>query len=371
MSYYDKVCGSLIGGAAGDALGYAVEFLKESEIKARYGASGISSYEYKGGIARISDDTQMTLFTAQGLLRSPGTDISSYIDSIRRMYICWFRTQTEPFSFENTGAETYLMGIPALYEQRAPGGTCLSSLADGGLGTLEHRINDSKGCGGVMRVAPIGLFAGLELDDDDAAMLGASAAAITHTHELGYIPAAAMVHIIRRLMRDDAGDGGAVPGADPGAGADGPGEPASVLPVREAVVEAVAACERLFEGAKHLDEFVTLMNEAVELAADKSVSDIDAIHRLGEGWVAEETLAIACYCAMRYEADRDFDSALRASVNHKGDSDSTGAVTGNIMGAFVGFESIPDKYKDGLEMYGLLLQTADELCGEDDEGEDI
>lgn len=65
----DKIRGSLMAGAAGDALGYAVEFKKFKDIISRYGGSGITRFELnERGKAEISDDTQMTLFTANGVL---------------------------------------------------------------------------------------------------------------------------------------------------------------------------------------------------------------------------------------------------------------------------------------------------------------
>ena len=48
-----------------------------------------------------------------------------------------------------------------------------------------------------------------------------------------------------------------------------------------------------------------------------------------------------------------------ASVNHKGDSDSTGAITGNLLGAVIGYEAIGQKRKDNLELSDTLLRTAD------------
>lgn len=68
MKSKDKFLGCLIDGAAGNALGYAVEFLPEQAIFSRYGKDGITEYQFQGGLGRISDDTQMTLFTANGLL---------------------------------------------------------------------------------------------------------------------------------------------------------------------------------------------------------------------------------------------------------------------------------------------------------------
>lgn len=65
----NKCRGSLIGGAVGDALGYAVEFSSLNDIRNKYGESGIADYELdRNGIAEFSDDTQMSLFTAEGLL---------------------------------------------------------------------------------------------------------------------------------------------------------------------------------------------------------------------------------------------------------------------------------------------------------------
>lgn len=58
----------MIGGAIGDELGYAVEFLSVSSIFKKYGKNGITEYDLYRGVAEISDDTQMTLFTATGLL---------------------------------------------------------------------------------------------------------------------------------------------------------------------------------------------------------------------------------------------------------------------------------------------------------------
>lgn len=96
------------------------------------------------------------------------------------------------------------MNVPKLFVPRAPGNTCLSVINAGCYGNVEKPINDSKGCGGVMRVAPIGLYYGdscmapLTID-----LMGADEAALTHGHEMGYIPAAMLVHIVRLVSHDD------------------------------------------------------------------------------------------------------------------------------------------------------------------------
>ena len=200
-----------------------------------------------------------------------------------------------------------------------------------------------------MRVAPIGLYFANgnygSIGQTEIDLIGAKAAAITHGHELGYIPAAALVHIISMLVKHDK------------------------ISVIDAVASSVVSMRKIFKESEYLKQFHKLMEKAADLAIS-SENDIDAIHKLGEGWVAEEALAIAVYCAIRYKDN--FEKAVCAAVNHKGDSDSAGAVCGNILGAYLGLSDIPQKFKDNLEFYDTLTILADDLlddrqvneCGE-------
>ena len=333
----NKFRGCLIGGAVGDALGYAVEFMNENEIFSKYGERGITEYSMTRGTALISDDTQMTMFTAAALI--DGLSSGNYLDSISRGYLGWYKTQTGGAVTADDNTQIgKLLRISGLYSRRAPGVTCLSALGSGKIGTIENPINNSKGCGGVMRVAPIGLmfangsFPAVTQNEID--MLGAKAAAITHGHELGYIPAAALVHIINFLTRHER------------------------YTIVDSVAESTLAMHKLFGDTENVKLFHRLMERSVELAED-GTDDLTAIHELGEGWVAEETLAIAVYCAVKYQ--NDFEKAICAAVNHNGDSDSTGAVCGNILGTFLGYDKIPQKFKENLEFHDLLIDIADEL----------
>lgn len=341
MKDINKYRGCLIGGAAGDALGYAVEFLQANQIFQRYGRKGITEYRLVDGVAHISDDTQMSLFTANGLLLATAQDdqgwkADSYVDFIALSYRDWLETQVGTYSFGSDAYSTWLINVPQLRQCRAPGMTCLSALRGDRLGALEdkHPINQSKGCGGVMRVAPIGLYLHERFSADEIDMIGATAAALTHAHELGYIPAAMLVHIIDMISHD---------------------ETSGLLP---AIIDSLATMKRLFPHAQHMDDLSMLVEKAIDLA-NKDMNDVDAIQQLGGGWVAEETLAIAIYCSLKYQ--NDFDQAIIASVNHSGDSDSTGAITGNILGAYLGFEAIPAKYIDHLEIKDIILEIADDL----------
>jgi ADP-ribosylglycohydrolase len=315
--------GCLVGGAAGDALGYAVEFMALDQIKAKYGELGITNYELTDGVAQISDDTQMTLFTATGLLygatrtaiRGIGGSPESYVE---RSYQDWLKTQ----SYEPIGCDKYpyswLLEIPKLHHRRAPGNTCLSALRSGN--PVEH----SKGCGGVMRVAPVGLYFGLGGRDSDdrrlrVARIGDAVAAITHGHDLGRIPAAALAYIINSLLYYDY---------------------RGVDALRRVVLDATAAMDEMYADSTYVHDFTGLMNKTV-LLSESGRPDEECIRALGEGWVAEETLAIAAYCALRHS--NDLETAIVTAVNHDGDSDSTGSVCGNIMGAHLGYDAIPKK----------------------------
>ena len=334
MNTLDKYKGCLIGGAVGDALGYTVEFFREKEIFGHYGENGITEYELRNNKAIISDDTQMTLFTANGLLL--GASDGSYIQSIYNCYKEWFITQNcdyETKSKIRSLLSSWLMDVPELWERRSPGFTCLSAIACGTMGSLNKPINDSKGCGGVMRVAPVGLFFKDTSRISQTDFISAEASAITHGHELGYIPSACFAHIINLISHTD-------------------------ISLKDAVNDSISHTKKLFAGSEYIDYFCQLMNNAVELAG-KNIPDLDAIHELGEGWVAEETLAIAVYCALKYE--NDFEKAVIVSVNHNGDSDSTGAVTGNIIGAYLGIESIPEKFLENLEIKDVISEIACDL----------
>lgn len=344
----DRIRGCLIGGAAGDALGYPVEFFSEQTLRERCGDGGIRQYlpDPVSGTARISDDTQMTLFTANGLLvgdtrmalRGIGAQPHDYVS---RAYQDWLITQRTSAPARDTHASIcWLMDIPALYRCRAPGSTCLSALTQQqGQPPLEsyisHPQNHSKGCGGVMRVAPLGVSRYTAVPIEALDREGAELAAITHGHSLGYMPAAVLTHILHRIVY-----------------------PERTQTLLQIVCEARDTVRALFAGDKHLDELTARIDLAIRLA-DNDEPDLANIHRLGEGWVAEETLAVAIYCALRH-AD-DFSAGIIAAVNHCGDSDSTGAVTGNILGALLGYDAIDKAWTRDLELRDVILELADDL----------
>lgn len=343
----DRIRGCLIGGAAGDALGYAVEFLDIDAIKRQFGENGITEYSIDGlaNKAVVSDDTQMTLFTAVGLLYGETRGAMRGIMAapyhyVHTAYDNWYRTQTEQYIKLADGLpphkpiRMWLMDVPELFKRRAPGNTCLSALATNKERDIEHPINNSKGCGGVMRVAPIGLTYPW-YDLQKTIREAAEEAAVTHGHPLGFIPAGILAGIIKRIMINEGRE-----------------------PLKTIINDAVTETRKEFGNYSEFDYLEQLISKAFALAWNDE-PDLENIGVLGEGWVAEETLAIAIYCALRYQDD--FSKGIIAAVNHSGDSDSTGAVTGNILGAWLGIDAIESKWTDDLEMLDVITEVADDL----------
>lgn len=333
MLLRSRVLGSLLGGAVGDALGYPVEFSSEQGIASRFGPSGIRTLAQSGSPALISDDTQMTLYAANALAYARETGCSRE-DALRLAYDEWLRTQDEPETL--AGAKLALSRDPRLRQRRAPGNTCLQSLRFI-RGTRLFPKNSSKGCGAVMRAAPFGLVP-LSGGDEEAFRLAALDASLTHGHPLAQESSGALAWLIHHIVFTDP-DRLRFTGSD----------------FHKRLSEAVLAFPRALSPAIH-----ALLQKAAALAGDASVSDLDGVHALGEGWVAEEALAIAVFCAVRHQDD--FAAALRAAVNHKGDSDSTGAVCGNLLGAWLGEQAVREAFDLArLELADWVERTANAL----------
>lgn len=330
MDIIDRFKGCLIGGAAGDALGYQVEFNKYNNIIKRFGKKGITNYVLYNGSALISDDTQMTLFTANGLM-SAKINNNDYIKSIYNAYLDWYYTQKNNNKYyKNT---CWLYNVEELHFSRTPGLTCTGSLRSGKMGTLEKRINNSNGCGGVIRVAPIGLFFSSNMmNSDDIFLMGARAAAITHGGELAIIPSACLASIINNIVYNS-------------------------YKIEDAVNESLRLMRKYFMGIE-VNYFYSLIESSIKLSKI-IIDDYEAITMLGEGWTGDEALAIAIYSSLKYKDN--IKKALICAVNHNGDSDSTGSITGQILGAYLGLNSIPKEYVDKLEINNIIIEIAKDL----------
>lgn len=334
----DRFRGCLLGGAVGDALGAPVEFLSLEAIRRRFGEGGIRDYvDAYGRLGAITDDTQMTLFTAEGLIRSyvRGSirGICSVPGVVAKAYLRWLKTQGVMHTDQEDSLDGWLIEVPDLHHQRAPGRTCLSALT--AMRSAEAADNRSKGCGGVMRVAPVGMFAAGGRPDNavgrtntDAFDLAAELAALTHGHPTGQLASGLFADIVANLLLG--------------------------TPLQESVDQGLA---RLRTHPDHQETSV-IIERACELADESGPHDVIPA-ALGQGWVAEEALAIAIFAAL---VAPDLESAVVLAVNHDGDSDSTGSIAGNLLGAIHGEQAIPQRWLAGLELREEITQIAEDLA---------
>ncbi len=335
----ERILACLLGGAIGDALGYEVEFNNLQKIRERFGEGGIKAPVFNQGKLVVSDDTQMTLFTLEGLLHSlknGQTQQESCISSIRQAYLDWLDTQSLAAGSSRHHKLGWLAQQTEMRVRRAPGNTCLSALSLGGHGTINKPINNSKGCGGAMRVAPIGLI-GPRGDAHTVFQQAAEAAALTHGHPSGYLSAAMVASIVSLLV--DGKSLNSKSGSYEGRGA-----------IDE-------SCEILLTYPGH-EETLAAVNGAVALAAKGSKDHAAAVETLGGGWVGEEALAIALYAAL---SANSFVEAILIAANHSGDSDSTASIAGLLWVAITGLGGMPHDWVTNLDILLPLLHIARQL----------
>jgi ADP-ribosylglycohydrolase len=343
-SYRSRVRGSLLGGAIGDALGGPVEFWSLDRIRAECGPDGVTAYlpedvEGTRVHGRITDDTQMALFTVEGLIRASvrqDRGLGFTVAVLHHAYDRWLDTQLQ--SGPDGERDGWLVNERWLYSRRAPGNTCLSALeaARGGGRRIERfgaqATNTSKGCGGVMRSAPFGLVPPWVWPPDWQLDAAAEAAGYTHGHPTGRLASGALAVLIGAILR-------------------GRDLPSAIDEVANQLTGRVGAAE---------------VHDAIARATEAARRGTGPQHleSLGGGWVAEEALAMAIYCALVHPGPDQVLDALALSVTHSGDSDSTGAICGNILGALHGETALPPELAFEVEGRETILTLADDFIYE-------
>ncbi|MDR0357587.1 MAG: ADP-ribosylglycohydrolase family protein [Clostridiales Family XIII bacterium] len=306
--------GCLLGGATADAKGYGVR---------------------ADGKDLISDNTQMTCFTVDGLVwadeRAARKGVYAYIPCLFYAYQKWYYTQTGNLADKNYKflLRGEILEWEQLFARRGTGQTSMTALAgsiQNKYGTLRNRINNSKGCGSVMRVAPIGMY--FWNDEEMAFRIGAESGALTHGHIDAILSAGYFAAFIANIL---AGGG-----------------------IKESVNGAL---RRLREHKGH-EDCAAIIEKAVALASE-NLSSSRAMEEIGEGYTAEEATALAVFLALRY-AD-DFDGAILAAVTFNGNTDSIAPIIGNALGAYHGVSVIPPKWINTLELSDLIIHGADLL----------
>ena len=351
-SHESRIHGCLLGGALGDSLGYAVEFDHISAIRGRFGPDGLQDFSALDGGSHFSDDTQLTLYTVDGLLEAlewANSGVAADTNACLWLaYLRWLATQDVPVpEAAPFQPPRWIDSHGVLKHRRAPGNACLSGLATGAMGTFFRPVNpDSKGCGTVMRSAPFGLIPYIAADA--IYKLSADAASLTHGHPAARQSAGIFSLLIHALT---AGQG-----------------------LREAADYALGQLNagHLRKGEEPDPDVIARLEAALRLgAAGVVLEPEDLVRELGEGWVAEEALAVALYAVLATEPDPTaaaghpeghFRAAIAVAVNHSGDSDSSASIAGNILGTFYGEDCLPAQWLEALEAPEVIRGMASQLA---------
>ncbi|HEY8702170.1 MAG TPA: ADP-ribosylglycohydrolase family protein [Arthrobacter sp.] len=351
-SLESRIHGCLLGGALGDSLGYAVGFDSIEAIRSRFGPDGLTELSALDGGRHFSDDTQMTLYTVDGLVEAlewansgVGADVNA---CLWLAYLRWLASQGEAAPPSAPSPQPrWIDAQEVLRHRRAPGNATITGLATGEMGTVFRPVNpESKGCGAVTRSAPFGLVP--HITPDAVYKLSADAASLTHGHPAARQSAGAFSLLIHRMVSGDT--------------------------LQEAATAVLAELRGLGGVAPELPE---RLGAAVRLAGSGPMTPEDLAREFGGGWVAEEALAIGLYAVLATAPARrpggapdadvspkdHFRAALALAVNHSGDSASTGSIAGNILGAFYGEACLPAEWLDALEAPEVIRGLADQLAG--------
>lgn len=356
----DKVKGCLVGGAVGGILGSCAKFESAKSIKEHFGPEGITNYS---GTAKCISDTQITLFTAVGLLQA-GTGLNQKnsvgpsVTTDRYLYCILNSFQDYVLTQENGGRQhrkhnSWLFEIPAMHDYSFYGDSTYAARA---LFTGSRQQYD--GPGGIVRVAPIVLCSDLRERTSPSFryMLAGEATRLTHSAPIAFIPAAFLCMLLDKITRCE----------------DSINQQELEHFVQECLRELPSIqtdydreTSGIFSQFKdELHEFEILIGNAVSFSKSQD-DDLTNVERLAGDLAGHlnggQVLSIALYFALRY-AD-SFEKALLATVNAgcQKVSSSLASICGSMMGLIHGYIAIPQRFKEHLNLLPVLEEVAEDL----------
>lgn len=314
ISLEDRFLGCMYGLAIGDALGYPVEFMSKEYVEKILGPNGVTGFSslrnpliasnIQQQIGSYSDDTQMAIATARGIINSKTSEIDDLMESISKEYITWYKSP------ENN---------------RAPGATCCAGVRNMIAG--KHWKNsgvNGEGCGAAMRTAPIGLYCAQV--PRKISQLATYASNCTHQNFNSIIAGKSAALLVNLALRDYT-------------------------------PEQIASLSENLYGT-HDTEFNKKMAEANHYIKSNENPKI-ALAKLGRGWKGVEAVPMALYCFLKNP--KDYQKTVLMATNIDGDSDSVACIAGAISGAYNGINAIPLEWINQIENKDLLRNISRSL----------
>lgn len=298
----DRIRGSLIGLAVGDALGVPLEFLSPGTFKPVEDMVGGGIFDLKPG--EWTDDTSTALCLAESLIERGGFDPLDQLKRYCRWYDEGYLSVNEIcFDVGNTTRE-------ALHRFKETG--------DPYPGPDHER---SAGNGSIMRLAPIPLFYYRNIEQ--AIEYAGLSSRTTHQHPLAIDACRYMAAIIIGALTGDSKE--------------------KILSSRYCPLPGYWSENPL--------------EERIEEIARGSFKEKEPPEIRGSGFVVK-SLEAALWAF--HNSDNFKDGCLLA-VNLGDDADTTGAVYGQIAGAYYGETGIPDKWINKLAKFDLISSMANKL----------
>ena len=330
--------GALLGLAVGDAMGYTVDAKSLDDIRTDYGPNGLLGYDLVNGYADVTSYTQLAAFSANGLLLglTRGRLRMKMAPWVRYIAVAvkeWSRSQHHCQQEKN---HCWLSNHPELKRRHCMDTWILDTLRRDTLGTMEEPISRSDHPSALTEVIPIALLAGItDISQEELNRLGAEAVALTHGNPSAFLSGAALTHVMSQIIRFPE------------------------MTIAQRLQDVIDAIQLQF-GREYgqTTKLWELLQHALLLAENEDISQMDAMEQLGCR-TSPEVLAGALYaCATSH---RDFDAAMITAVNHSGRSAAVGAITGALLGLFMGEDALPEFYMECLEPTHLLRELADDL----------
>ena len=301
-SVQDHFRGALLGLAAGDAVGTTLEFKPPGSFEPLTGMVGGGPFRLDPG--QWTDDTSMALCLAESLIEQQGFDPA---DQMKR-YVRWWR-------------EGHLSSNGVCFDIGTTVRNALSRFEASGEPFSGSTDPHSAGNGSIMRLAPVPLY--FANDPEQAIAMSAESSRTTPGTETA-------VDACRYL-------GALIVGALQGASRD------SLLSERFMPVPGFWEAHPLCQ--------------PIDAIAAGSFKDKEPPEIKGSGYVVE-SLEAALWA---FHNSRTFEEGCLLAVNLGEDADTTGAVYGQLAGAYYGAEGIPDDWRNKLAMRDEILAFADDL----------
>ena len=350
MSLKGRIVNCILCGALGDAFGADIESMSLSEIREIYGHDGKKEMETDAdtGTWAVTDDTQMTLFTMEGLILSHGMSIEDRVQIMYQSYLRWFNTQYGPGAIDESISNIgELWKIQELYRMRWPGHACIDSLRSGNMGTIEHFFNDSMGNGTVMRSAPFGFL--INESPEYVFELSCRCAAITHGNPDAQASAGLFSLLIYYLLH-----GMKLSNA----------EVQCMLDVQNGIIDNLYFSNKYFKNLPYKYMIYGSRSGAQHKQfGNPRFPHAKFFHELEDGWTAPQALGLGFYYTFLNEK-KDIWTVIRNAANIEGDSDTVASIAGNLFGASHNMDNEFPKEINRLQFSNLIIDLAEKMYGQ-------